>query len=907
MGPMVDLPSGTVTFLFTDIEESTKLVAALADRYPALLDRHHRLLRQAIAQNSGVEVSTEGDAFFVVFTSPAGAVQAAVDAQRALHTEHWPDGVDVRVRMGLHSGEGVRGADNYIGLDVHRASRIASAAHGGQILISDATRALAERALPDRVSLRDLGLHRLKGLPTPERIYQLTVDELPADFPPISSLDGRPNNLPAEMTSFVGREEQIREVRQRVVGTRLVTLTGPGGTGKTRLALRVAEEVIGDYEHGCWFVALDALRDPELVPSAIATALGLQIPADRDAMMVVESWVGSRQLLLVLDNFEHVSDAASIVARLLAVARRLHVLVTSRTPLHISGEQEYPVPPLATGALPSAVATVEGLSQYEAVRLFIERALSVKPDFQITNADAPAVAEICARLDGLPLAIELAAARVKLLTPEDILERLGQSLTLLASATRDLPERQRTLLSAIAWSHDLLSESERRLFASLSIFRGGFTLAAAEGVCGDAALGVEVFDGVASLLDKSLVRREELGGEPRFAMLQTIREFARERLTESGELDELTRRHALYFFGLARDAAPQLGGPDQLMWLDRLERELDNLRAAFSRQFDGEMLDAARTAAGGIWRFWQLRGHFIEARSLFERLLAQPGGDPASRAKALTGAGGIAYWHGDFERMAAHYREARELLEPLGDTASLAEAVYNESYVSFLRDADFDSARTRLNRAIKLYREAGNAVGAAEAESTLGFMHYFEGNTEGAIPYQEKAIATFRAAGARWLESDNLMGLSSMYAQVGDWQRAAEAIRESVALAAQLGIEVALSMAFGFAGAMAAWVGDAELGTRLMGKADEMKERLEGGAPAVLVQTDAQRETARERLGNERFEQVLSEGRRLSTPAAVAMVEHFEPPVDAPPLPRPRLWGVTGHASEGSSAVAVPE
>jgi predicted ATPase/class 3 adenylate cyclase len=904
---MAGLPSGIVTFLFTDIERSTEMVAAFGDRYTALLEQHHRLLRDAIAHNGGVEVGTEGDAFFVAFASPVAAVGAAADAQRALQAERWPDGGELRVRIGLHTGEGVQSGDTYVGLDVHRASRIASAAHGGQILISDATRALADRSLPDGAELRDLGLHRLKGLPGVERIFQLTLGELPSDFPPINSLEVRPNNLPAQVTSFVGREAQIRDVRQHLVAARLLTLTGPGGTGKTRLALRVAEEVIADHEHGCWFVPLDALRDPTHVPSAIATVLAVKIPADQGAMAALESWVATRELLLVLDNFEQVSEAADDVARLLSAGPDLHVLVTSRVPLHIYGEQEYPVPPLATVAVAPTSATVESLSQYEAVRLFIERAVSAKPGFRVTNANAPAVAEICARLDGLPLAIELAAARVKLLTPEEINTRLDRSLSLLASAARDLPERQRTLLSAIAWSHDLLGESEQRLFARLSVFRGGFALDAAESVCGDDTLGMEAFDGIASLFDKSLLTRDERATEARFTMLQTIREYARERLAAAGELDDLMRRHAAYFFSLAAEAGRHLAGPDQREWLDRLEREIDNLRAAFSRHGHGEMLDEALSAAGAIWRFWQLRGHFAEARSLFERLLAQPGGGTASRARALTGAGGIAYWQSDFATMARHYREAREVLESVGSASDLAEALYNESYVPLLVGGDFDGARELIGRAIELYRESGNAVGAAEAQSLLGFAHYFEGDTERAIPFQEEAIATFRAAGARWHLSDNLMGLGGMYAQVGDWQRAVEAIRESLATADELGIEIGLAMVFEFVGAAAAWLGDAELASRLMGKADEMRERLGGSAPSVFAQRDRYLAKVREELGDRLFEQLLAEGRRLSKEDAVALALRFAPPSDAPPLPRPTPWGKAAQATEGDRTDVVGE
>ncbi|MDQ3938838.1 MAG: adenylate/guanylate cyclase domain-containing protein, partial [Chloroflexota bacterium] len=608
---MGELPTGTVTFLFTDIEDSTGLLTALGDSYGDTLARHHALLRDAMARHGGVEVMTEGDSFFVVFRSPLAAVRAAADAQRALDAERWPVGATVRVRIGLHTGEAVLGGDNYVGLDVHRASRIASSGHGGQTLVSDATRALVEQVMPEGLGLRDLGRHRLKGLPAPERIFQLTVDGLPTDLPPIRSLEARQNNLPAALTSFVGRERQVAEISERLASARLLTLTGPGGTGKTRLAIRVAEEVLGDHEDGCWFVALDALRDPELVPSTIADTLRVKVPPDQPAVAALEAWLGARELLLILDNFEQVTDAAPKIARLLEAAPRLRVLATSRVPLGVYGEQEYAVPPLASARelRMAGTASADALSQYEAVQLFIERALAVKPDFRVTNANAPAVAEICARLDGLPLAIELAAARSKLLSPEQMLARLEQSLSLLASTAQNLPARQRTLRGAIDWSYDLLTEPEQRLFSRLSVFRGGFALESAEQVVAD-DLAMDVLDGVSSLVNKSLLRTETDASETRFAMLETIREYARQRLSESGEEPELMKRHATHFLALPARAEEHLMGTDQVMWLDRFGRDHDNLRAAFERAPGLGMLDDALSAAGAMWRFWQLRAHF---------------------------------------------------------------------------------------------------------------------------------------------------------------------------------------------------------------------------------------------------------------------------------------------------------
>jgi predicted ATPase/class 3 adenylate cyclase len=879
---MAALPTGVVTFLFTDIEGSTGLVRALGDGYPAVLARHTELLRTAVEAQGGVQFGTEGDALFAVFVSPAAAVRAAIGAQRALLAEAWPDDHPVRVRIGLHTGEGHLSGDDYVGIDVHRAARVASAGHGGQILISDATRALIDQALPDGVTIQDLGSHRLKGLASPERIYQVTAEGLPSTFPPPASLELRPNNLPADVTSFIGRDRQIREISERLAATRLLTLTGPGGTGKTRLAIRVAEELINAYPQGTWFVELEALRDPELVPPAIATALGVTLPADRPAIEALEAWLAERELLLVLDNFEQVTAAGPSVARLLAAAPKVRVLATSRTPLHVYGEQEYPVPPLMT--LPDGPATAEHLSQYEAVRLFIERAVAVKPDFQVTNANAPALAQICVRLDGLPLAIELAAARIKLLGPEQILARLEQNLSLLASAAQDLPERQRTLRGAIAWSHELLSPAEQTLFARMSIFRGGCTFESAEEVCSEGLEG-DVFDGVASLVDKSLLRSEEVAGETRLAMLETIRAYARERLEEAGDFPVLATRQASHFFRLAVDAGPHLDGPGQQEWLERLSRDLDNLRAAYERQPQLDLLDQALMAAGAMWRFWQLRGHFAEARAIFDRLLVQPGGSPTARAKALIGAGGIAYWQADYEAMGRYYAEAKTLYESVGDERGIAESLYNDAYVALVVGHDLEEARGIAERGLELYERTRDQDGIAAADRFLGFVNMALGDPETALRHHTRAVEATRATGAPWLLADTLVLQAWMLGQTGETARALASVHEALSILDELGIEVELAMIFYATAAWAGWVGDSRRAVLLEGKTSEVQERLGASAPFQFLGADHLLEQARVALGDQ-YQAVLAEGRGLTLAQARQLVEEFEPPPDAPPIPR---------------------
>lgn len=881
---MSDLPTGTVTFMFTDIEGSTRLLTTLGKDFGRVVDRHHDILRQSIAAHQGMVVGTEGDAFFAVFTSPPAAVEAALAAQRGLLAERWPRDVQVRVRMGLLTGEGVRGGDNYVGLDVHRAARIAAAAHGAQVAIADSTRSLVAQQLPDGATLRDLGNHRLKDLPAPEHVFQLVVEDLPADFPPLRSLDARPNNLPAMISSFVGRGHETAEILNLLGAARLLTLTGPGGTGKTRLAVNVAAEVLDQYEHGCWFVPLEVYTDPELVPPAIATALGVTVPGDRPAIEVLESWLADRELLLILDNFEQVTAAAPMVTRLLGAAPRLRVLATSRTPLHVYGESEYPVPPLAVVAeLRAASASVAALSQYEAVQLFIERAMAAKPAFAVTNSNAPAVAEICVRLDGLPLAIELAAARVKLLSPEQILTRLEQSLSLLASSASNLPARQRTLNGAIDWSYNLLTADEQRLFARLSVFNGGIAFEAAEQVAGP-DLGLDLFDGLASLVDKSLLRSIELASETRFTMLETIRQYAAELVSaDAAEHDGAVRRHAAYFFELATASEPELTGAAQGEWLDRLEREDDNLRSAFEAASSVGMLDEGLVAAGSVWRFWQQRGRFAEARSIFDRLLASGGAGPAARAKALIGAGGIAYWQADYESMAGWYTEAGRLYEAAGDKLGLADALWNGSFVPMM-SGDQAAAADMAERARDLYDELGNDLGSARAEGVLSMARYWHSNYADAIPHLERAIAIFRAHGEMLELADTLTNLSAARAMVGQWPEAVTALRESMAIFAEAGNELGVAMVLEIMAALAAWANEPERSARLFGYTDATKERVGGAPPVALFLTESFRARPLEALGRDEFERLRAEGARLTQAEAVALGD-FEPASDTPVLP----------------------
>src|SRR5438093_8681874 len=600
---MRELPTGTVTLLFSDIEGSTRLLHELGDAYGNVLEDRRRLLREVFGGRGGVEVDTQGDAFFYAFTRASEAVHAAAEAQRALVE------TPVRVRMGIHTGEPSRSAEGYVGADIHRAARIMAAAHGGQVLVSDATRGLLEDEELDRFALRDLGEHRLKDLTRPQRLHQLVVSGLPSDFPPPRTLEGHTTNLPIQPTTLIGRDRELAELGDvlRRPDVRLLTLTGPGGTGKTRLALQLAANAVEEFPDGVFLVPLATIVDARLVIPTIAQTLGVRESGGRTVAAALGDYVAERGILLVLDNFEQVVDAAADVTGLLEAHSALKLVVTTREPLHVAGEQEWPVQPLD---LPRPDASdVEALSQFDAVRLFIERARAVRPDFAVTNENAPAVAEICVRLDGLPLAIELAAARVKSISISDLLARLDRRLVVLTGGGRTTPERQRTLRNAIDWSYSLLEEEERTLFARLAVFAGGCTLEAAEDVC-DCDL-----DALAALVDKSLIRETDgVGGGTRFSMLKTIREYALERLVESPDADNVRSRQVDYYVALAQAAQEPLRHRGRREWAARLDEEQDNLRAVLEWSLVRAETERPLKIASAIWFYWLLRGRLTEGR-----------------------------------------------------------------------------------------------------------------------------------------------------------------------------------------------------------------------------------------------------------------------------------------------------
>ena len=873
---MADLPTGTVTFLFTDIEGSTRLAQEQRDAWPQLLERHREIARAAWVEHDGIEISTEGDSFFVVFAGAPQAVAAAVAVQRALFAEAWPAGAQIRVRMGLHTGAGMLSGGGYVGLDVHRAARIAHAASGGQVLLSATTEALVEGSLPDRVSLREMGEHRLKDLSRPERIWDLVISGLSTEFPPLRTLNAVPNNLPTQLTSFLGRQREIAAASQLLIEGRLLTLTGPGGTGKTRLSLQVAADATDRFPDGIYFVPLGAISQADLVLATIAQALGLVDPGT-SVLDRLGDHIGGRSILLVLDNFEQVNDAAPQIAELLARAPKLSVLATSRSPLRVYGEREYPVPPLGVPD-PKHLPGLEQLSTYESVALFIERAMAVRPDFAVTSGNAPAVAEVCVRLDGLPLAIELAAARVRVLSPQAILERLGDRLKLLSGGSRDLPERQQTLRGAISWSHDLLEEADQRVFARFSVFAGGARLDAIERVVFDPEEQADALDAIASLVDKSLVRQEsEPDGEPRFRMLGTIREFATEKLGERGEATDLAERHSAWLVGLVEEGAASVFGTDQKAVLDRYEREHDNIRAALSRAIAGDQAEVAMRILASCWRFWQMRGYLAEAREHAERVLAIPGSAeyPAARQAAFEAAGGIAYWQADIIAARTWYAEALDLARAGDDERAIANAIYNMTFTFEMEHEDMVQSRALAQEAVEIYRRLGDEAGIGRALWGLANSYYFFRDFAGGVDIAREALNIFRRVGDRFMIGWSLYILATYNMQL-DRSAVRGGLEEALPLFTEIDDKSSYALIFDAFGALDFAEGDVKRAVRLHGYASAT-ESLTGTGLAKMTRDFAGFFPAT-LTSDPELAAAYADGQRLSLEEATALALHRDQP-----------------------------
>jgi predicted ATPase/class 3 adenylate cyclase len=861
---MAELPTGTVTFLFTDIEGSTRLVAELGQGWPPVLEEHNRLLREAIRGAQGIDLRTEGDSFFAVFRSALASVAAAVAAQRRLAAHPWPDDSQIRVRMGMHTGEGAVGGDDYVGLDVHRAARIAAAGHGGQVLLSSATAELVLHDLPEGAAIRDLGRHRLKDLARPERIIELTLDGLPADFPPLRTLEP-PTNLPSERTGFVGREQEVAAVKDLLRGPGLLTLTGPGGSGKTRLALRAARDLLEDYPEGVFLVELGPITEGRLVLAAIADAVGARAEGQRSLLDEVRDQLRDRELLLVLDNFEQVLDAAPLVADLLDAAPHLRVLATSREPLHIRGEQELAVPPLD---LPDPVAGAEEVQRSEAVALFAQRAAAVDSSFRLSETNAPAVAELCRRLDGLPLAIELAASRVKLLPPEGILERLERRLDMLTGGPVDLPARQRTLREAIGWSHDLLEEQERRAFRRLAVFAGGWAMEAVEPVAGPEP-GMDALEVLGSLVDKSLVTRvPDLPS--RFGMLETIREFGLERLEDAGEATATRDRHAAFFLALVEEAAPHLRGVDQRRWLDRLEQEHDDVRAALRWAIDSGDATTALRMIGAVWRFWHLHSHLADGRRYTEEVLALPGAAPRNndRVRGLTAFGGMAYWQQDVPAFRAAYEESLSIARELGDRAEEAEQTYNLAFAPAMED-DIPTSLELIERARQMFEELENRRGVADCRWFQAIVARMGGDLDRSRTLAEESLQIHQEIGDRFGGTVALYGLGRTALEQGDLDTVSASFLTALDNDELLGNRTGAGVILDNLAAKARLEGDHLRALRLAGASAAMKVAAGGQAPPPLIDLPDPREAAREAIGEAATTAAWEEGWAMTFEQAV--------------------------------------
>ena len=902
------LPTGTVTFLFTDIEGSTKLLTELGrERYANVLAAHHALLRDAFAAREGTEVDTEGDAFFVAFGRASNAVVAAAEVQKSLARHSWPHGEPLRVRIGIHTGEASVHGDNYVGIAVHRAARIVSAAHGGQVLVSQATAELVADEPPHGLTLRDLGEHRLKDLSQPQPLFQLAGEGLESHFPPPRTLENRPTNLPVQPTPLIGRRRELAELRELISRSecQLVTLTGPGGAGKTRLALQTAAELVEDFPHGVFFVALATLSDPQLVLPSIVQTLGVRDQGEESVEEQLKSFLGDRTLLLLLDNFEQVIEAASGLAPVLAAAPHLKVLVTSRAALHLSGEREFLVPALALPELRHGVE-IDTLTQYESVALFLERAQAAKRDFCITAENAPAIAELCVRLDGLPLAIELAAARVKLLPPEAMLRRLGERMKLLTGGARDLPARQQTLRAAIDWSYGLLTPDEQRLFARLAVFSGGCSLEAVESICGpENEVEVDALEGLASLVDKSLLRQVEETGEPRFAMLETIHEFARDKLQATDELGAARERHAWFFHDLAVQAEPNLAGPTLGIWLERLAADHANLRAAVEWFLAADRPDAALTTAVALADYLEPRGLFAEGRRWLSEALARQQDVPAAlHARATFVLGRLVDSQAEFGEARRLYEEALATYQGLGDPKGVAEATTELAW-AVLQQGDLDEAQRLGEHALGLARELGDPVviagalvnhgatllelgrhaealgcfeeslalrrplGEARAVAVslacIGWASFVAGDLARARGASEEAVDIMRSNADRQWVAASLHTLGSVALAEGALGRAVSLFAEALADAREMGDRRAAQECLVGLSAVAALEGDDEAAARLDGAAEALfvETGLAPSPVAVSIRRD-QLAAAKDRMGDERWERERDAGRRLS-------------------------------------------
>lgn len=894
--PPRELPNGTVTFLFTDIEGSTRLWETYPDAMRDALPRHDALAAYWIRQHNGhlIKHRGEGDSVFAVFAHAADALAAAFDLQYALATETWslpPD--TLRVRMALHTGEAQLRDGDYYGSTVNRCARLRAIGHGGQILLSQTTRNLVHDTLPDQMILLDMGAWELRDLQQPEYVYQVRHPSLPSILAELRASNKIPSNLPRLLTSFVGREAEVREVHALLSGeTRLclLTLTGMGGAGKTRLALQAAAELLDEYAEGVWLVDLAPITDPALVPQAIFTAAvreeGSFLPSG-GVLETLTAALRDKSLLLVLDNCEHlISVCAEIAETLLQGCPHLRILVTSREPLGIAGETVWPVPTLA---LPTPQETrPESLMDFAATRLFIERARLAVPTFVVTETNAPAIREVCRRLDGIPLSIELAAARVKVLSVEQIAMRLQDRFRLLTGGSRTALPRQQTLRALIDWSHDLLTPAERVLFRRLAVFLGGWTMDAAEHICADEilprhaeslsepeplrVLPEEVIDLLSRLVDKSLVVREETGDEgTRYRLLETIRQYALEKKREAGEEQSLLDRHNTYFLQMAESAEPHLLKPEK-EWLDRLENDIDNLRAALNAAVGSA---AHARAASALLRFWLLREFLREGRSHLDSartfLKNEPNADPLLCAKTLNAAGVLAWSAGDYLPAREYLEEARAYFAALNRQDEVAKTLNNLAIVAS-EQGDFETARQHYQDSLRVYQASGDTLRAALVGLNLGIVTGDSGDYAESVRLIEESLRVHRTLGNPVYIGYALNSLGKVVYKQGELAAAKAYFIEGLRIREGLEDVRGSALSLFWLGVVAAGENEIEKAITLLAASETMLHSV--GASLPPSDQSDQKETLdllREQLASDRFTTLWQAGVQLTPSQAIAL------------------------------------
>jgi predicted ATPase/class 3 adenylate cyclase len=884
-------PTGTVTMYFSDIEGSTVLLRRLGARFGEALSAHRALHREAVTRWHGVELRTEGDSFFVVFASPLDAVRACLDVQLA-HARHpWPDGADVRVRIGVHTGEAQRHENDYLGLEVHRAARIAATAHGGQVVLSDRTRQLVVDSLPPGVSVRDLGQHRLKDFPAPERIHQLVAPDLPAEFPRLRSL-GAPSNLPVPPSPLVGRDDAVADLIARISrGAPLVTLTGPGGTGKTRLAIAVAAALDAEFAAGVYFVPLAQATEAADLWTAIAQAMGASLQTSvRDA--VLDLLVG-RRILLVLDNLEQVTGAAATVADLIGAAPTVTALVTSRRALHLQTEQVCPVPTLfVPDAFGPGTATPDAdtLLAAPAVELFVQRARMVHPGFTLTGDNARDVAAICVRLDGLPLAIELAAARVRFLPPDVLLRRLTRVLEL-SFGDADRPERHQTLRNTIAWSEQLLTPAQRTVFRRLGVFANGCDLDAFAAVAVADADDRDPLDVLEDLVDHGLVQLSFARGT-RIEMLETIRKYAREQLADAGEVAGARRRHAEHYLTLTENIAERLRGAEHLAMVDRLEAEHDNLREALGWALEPtDEPEPARATIGlrlvsGLSWFWYGHGHGPEGRRWLERAVDAVSDEATPElGKALHGLGVLLLQQGQTEAGQAVLEHSLVLARAAGDPVRTAQDLSSLG-VAHRDRGDLDTARRLIEESVALARQTTDLPRLATALSNLAVVEMDVGNADGAVTLLRETSAIDHKLDDQWGLAVDQTNLAYALLRAGLPDQAWATLASTAPVAVELGdIDLTIWVIEGFAATCAA-LGRPLAAATLAGATDQLR------ATHAIPHSDPDAAQLERYLGptragtpREAWENAFATGRQLSHEDALAFARRE--------IGRPDRWSPT--------------